>query len=129
MGGAHQRFNFRRFGHILRGDDHIRFPIRLFLGDGMQKRPVLAFGNSSGDFSMLNYAAGNTGHAGMGFLVVADDTEREYGNPNAADMAAKASEQGWTAISMKGDWATIYGEGVQKTSLRADEAQQLDAAA
>ena len=46
------------------------------------KRPVLAFGNSSGDFSMLNYAEGNPDHTGMGFFVVCDDTEREYGKQN-----------------------------------------------
>ena len=28
------------------------------------KRPVLAFGNSSGDYSMLNYAEGNPDHRG-----------------------------------------------------------------
>ncbi len=40
------------------------------------RRPVLAFGNSSGDYSMLNYAEGNPDHTGMGFFVVCDDTER-----------------------------------------------------
>ena len=29
------------------------------------KRPILAFGNSSGDYAMLNYAEGNPDHAGM----------------------------------------------------------------
>ncbi|MBP3902381.1 MAG: peptidoglycan-binding protein, partial [Blautia sp.] len=38
------------------------------------KRPVLAFGNSSGDYSMLNYAEGNPDHTGMGFFIVCDDT-------------------------------------------------------
>ena len=82
------------------------------------KRPVLAFGNSSGDFSMLNYAEGNPSHAGMGFLVVCDDTQREYGSDEkAAGFYEEAEKQGWTAISMANDWATIYGEGVQKTEL------------
>ncbi len=48
------------------------------------KRPVLAFGNSSGDYSMLNYAEGNTEHGGMGFFIVCDDTEREYGSDEKA---------------------------------------------
>ena len=48
------------------------------------KRPILAFGNSSGDYSMLNYAEGNPDHAGMGFFVVCDDTEREYGSDEKA---------------------------------------------
>ena len=82
------------------------------------KRPVLAFGNSSGDYSMLNYAEGNPNHTGMGFLVVCDDTVREYGSDEkAAGFYEEVSKQGWTPISMANDWATIYGEGVQKTEL------------
>ena len=82
------------------------------------KRPVLAFGNSSGDFSMLNYAEGNTKYNGMGFLVVCDDTEREYGNEEKAkEYYDEIEKEGWTAISMADDWATIYGAGVKKTEL------------
>ena len=90
------------------------------------KRPVLAFGNSSGDYSMLNYAEGNPDHPGMGFFVVCDDTEREYGSEEkAAGYCAEAEKQGWTPISMAKDWSTIYGEGVKKTALPgAEEALQ-----
>ena len=85
-------------------------------------RPVLAFGNSSGDFAMLNYAASNDEHRGMGVLIVADDTEREYGDPEkAASMLAEAADAGWTAVSMRDDWSTIYGPGVEKTCLPAEE--------
>ena len=91
------------------------------------KRPVLAFGNSSGDYSMLNYAEGNPNHEGMGFFVVCDDTEREYGSAEkAADFYARAEDQGWTAISMANDWATIYGEGVVKTGLVMTEGMQAE---
>ena len=82
------------------------------------KRPVLAFGNSAGDFSMLNFAEGNPDHPGMGFLVVCDDTVREYGSDEkAADYYAEIEKEGWTAFSMANDWATIYGEGVRRTEL------------
>ncbi|MBR1561110.1 MAG: haloacid dehalogenase-like hydrolase, partial [Clostridia bacterium] len=82
------------------------------------KRPVLAFGNSSGDYSMLNYAEGNPDHVGMGFFVVCDDTVREYGSDEkAAGFYEEVEKQGWTAISMANDWTTIYGEGVRKTAL------------
>ena len=82
------------------------------------RRPVLAFGNSSGDYSMLNYAESNPDHTGMGFFVVCDDTVREYGNDEkAAKFYETVDAQGWTAISMANDWATIYGEDVQKTGL------------
>ena len=96
------------------------------------RRPVLAFGNSSGDYSMLNYAEGNPDHVGMGFFVVCDDTEREYGSAEkAADFYSKVEEEGWTAISMANDWATIYGENVQKTELPGvvEEEEELAEAA
>lgn len=86
------------------------------------RRPVLAFGNSSGDYSMLNYAEGNPEHAGMGFFVVCDDTEREYGNEEkAAEYYNEVKEQQWTAFSMANDWKTIYGDGVKKTALPGAE--------
>ena len=91
------------------------------------RRPVLAFGNSSGDFSMLNYAEGNPNHEGMGFFVVCDDTEREYGSDEkAADFYSEVEKEGWTAISMANDWATIYGDDVQKTQLPGVEEKTED---
>ncbi|MCR5783129.1 MAG: haloacid dehalogenase-like hydrolase [Clostridia bacterium] len=93
------------------------------------KRPVLAFGNSSGDFSMLNYAEGNPDHAGMGFFIVCDDTEREYGSEEkASEFYEEVEKQSWTAISMAKDWKTIYGEGVQKTGLPGTESSLSEAA-
>ena len=89
------------------------------------KKPVLAFGNSSGDFAMLNYTLDNGKYPSASFLVIADDTEREYGNEEkAADMLGKATEAGWTPISMRDDWSTIYGDGVEKTRLIADKEQE-----
>lgn len=77
--------------------------------------PLLAFGNSSGDYAMLNYAEAS---GGMGLLVVADDLVREYGNEkNSAEQYALVTDESWTAFSMANDWATIYGEGVTKTEL------------
>ena len=89
------------------------------------KRPVLAFGNSSGDYSMLNYAEGKPEHVGMGFFVFCDDTEREYGNDEkAAGYYSEVEEQGWTPFSMANDWRTIYGEGVEKTELPGAEEEE-----
>ena len=93
------------------------------------KRPVLAFGNSSGDFSMLNYAEGNPDHTGMGFFVVCDDTEREYGSDEkAAEYYETVEKEGWTGISMADDWKTIYGDNVQKTGLPGAEEELANAA-
>lgn len=83
------------------------------------KRPILAFGNSSGDYSMLNYAKSNPKHKGMGVLVLCDDTEREYGDlERAKEQTETSQKEGWVLFHMcKDDWATIYGEGVKKTAL------------
>ena len=94
------------------------------------KRPVLAFGNSSGDYSMLNYAEGNPDHKGMGIFVVCDDIVREYGSEEkAADFYAEVEKQGWTAFSMADDWLTIYGDGVEKVGLPGAEDEAMPDAA
>ena len=93
------------------------------------KRPILAFGNSSGDYSMLNYAKSNPKHKGMGVLVLCDDTEREYGDlERAKEQTETAQKEGWTLFHMcKDDWATIYGEGVKKTALPGASANTTNA--
>ena len=89
------------------------------------KRPVLAFGNSAGDYSMLNYAEGNNS---MGSFVVCDDVAREYGSDEkAAKYYAEAEKEGWTAFSMANDWKTIYGDGVRKTELPGSDVLELAA--
>ncbi len=95
------------------------------------KRPILAFGNSSGDYAMLNFAQSNPDHKGMGVLVLCDDTTREYGDAErAATQTEEAQKNGWTLFHMSDqDWATIYGEGVTKTGFAAKEGEQLAAAA
>ena len=78
-------------------------------------RPVLAFGNSSSDASMLNYTVQNKRRKAMAFMVLCDDLEREYGNMARADgMRKAAAENGWTPVSMRDDWKTIYGPGVRR---------------
>lgn len=68
-------------------------------------------------------------HVGMGFFVVCDDTEREYGSEEkAAEYYSILESQGWTPFSMAKDWKTIYGEGVQKTELPGTEESLADAA-
>ena len=79
------------------------------------QQPVLAFGNSSGDYSMFRYTLLNNPHKSAVFNVLCDDTEREYGNLDKAEKARTTSEKnGWNTISMKHDWNTIYGDNVQK---------------
>ena len=101
----------------------------IFIEREIGRRPLLAFGNSSGDYAMLNYAQANPEHKGMGLLVLCDDAVREYGDlERAAKQAGEAQEAGWTTFSMANDWETIYGDGVSKTALAADANQMAEAA-
>ena len=79
------------------------------------KQPVLAFGNSGSDFSMAQYALNGNKYKAKAFMLCCDDTERENGNPEkAAKMVKSCEENGFTAISMKDDWKTIYGDNVAR---------------
>lgn len=77
--------------------------------------PVLAFGNSTGDTSMLEYILGNDKYKSKSFYVLCDDNVRENGNLAKAEIIKGiADERGFIPISMKNDWKTIYGEGIEK---------------
>lgn len=78
-------------------------------------QPVLGFGNSLTDASMVNFAQYNPNYKSLGFMLCCDDLEREYGNIAKADkMRADCEKNGWIPISMRDDWKTIYGDGVTK---------------
>ena len=82
------------------------------------KVPVLSFGNSSGDQAMHNYCKGNTKYRTATFMLVADDDIRDHADlEEGARREAKWREAGYTIISMKNDFKTIYGYGVQKTDF------------
>ena len=72
------------------------------------RRPVLAAGNSDGDIHMLKYAAGHPG-LNLSLLVHHDDAEREYAYDGGAEQALElAAKEGWTVVSMKDDWKSIW---------------------
>ena len=80
------------------------------------KQPVLGFGNSSGDTSMLNYTISGNKYKSAAFFVLCDDLERELGNTSKAEKCKTlAEENGWNSISMRNDWKTIYGDNVKRT--------------
>ena len=83
------------------------------------KQPVLAFGNSSGDMAMLTYTLSDNAYPSASFMVLADDDAREYGDAaDAAEDRKEWEDAGYTIFSMKDDFATIYGEGVQKKAVK-----------
>ena len=82
------------------------------------KIPVLSFGNSSGDEAMHNYCMSNKQHRTATFMLVADDNERDHADLNeAAKREEKWRKNGYTVISMKNDFKTIYGYDVQLTDF------------
>jgi len=79
------------------------------------KQPVLAFGNTMSDASMLNYTISGNKYKAVGFMLLCDDLVREYGNLKKADQMLRACRKyGWIPVSMRDDWKTIYGDGVEK---------------
>ena len=81
------------------------------------KRPVLAFGNSGSDTSMMNYAIDDRNpHKAQAYMIVADDSEREWGTQDWTEKSAGYAEKGFIPISMQNDFAVIYPDGVTKAA-------------
>ncbi|MBQ3726052.1 MAG: haloacid dehalogenase-like hydrolase [Selenomonadaceae bacterium] len=78
------------------------------------KQPVLAFGNSTGDSSMINFSLRGNKYRTAAFFVICDDLNREFGNVDKANKCiALADKNGWIKISMRDDFKTIYGDNVK----------------
>ena len=77
------------------------------------RRPAAAFGNSDGDLAMLQYTDSGPGRQLM-VIVRHDDAEREYAYDRDSPVGhldkaiEEAQEKGWTLVSMKNDWKTIF---------------------
>jgi phosphoglycolate phosphatase-like HAD superfamily hydrolase len=78
------------------------------------RRPQGAFGNSTGDQQMLEYAGAGDG-ARLMMLVHHDDAKREYAYGAESKIGtfsdalmAEAKKKGWIVISMRDDWKTIF---------------------
>jgi len=83
--------------------------IETFIG----RRPIAAFGNSDGDQQMLEWTTAGNG-ARFALLVHHDDAEREWAYDRKSSIGKldkawdEAVAKGWTVVSMKDDWATIF---------------------
>jgi hypothetical protein len=79
------------------------------------RMPVLAFGNSTGDFSMATYTLQNEQYGGRAYMLLCDDTERDYGDPEAAESFRKKCDANhFNTVSMKDEFETFYPEGARK---------------
>jgi phosphoserine phosphatase len=106
-----------RLPKVLFIDDKAGKPegINLFIG----KRPLAAFGNSSGDQEMMEYTGAGSGMRLM-MLMLHDDAKREYAYGPAEGLPGtrvgtfplalwnEANQRGWVVISMRKDWQKIF---------------------
>ena len=87
-------------------DDGPEKPVHIWTRTG--RRPILAAGNSNGDIEMLDFAR-HPQVPSLRLLVLHDDGEREYDYTSGAERALnRAEESGWTVVSMRDDWATVF---------------------
>lgn len=78
-------------------------------------KPILSWGNSSGDYPMFHYTNIDNPLPHISFCLLCDDTEREFGNIDKADKCrAACNENGWIPVSMRDEWRTIYGYDVKR---------------
>jgi phosphoserine phosphatase len=96
-------------GQIVRGEHavgglNVRAgkPEHIFAQTG--RLPAFGGGNADVDIEMLEAAK-------FSVLVNHDDEEREFAYTSGAEASlAKAKELGWTVVSMKNDWITVFQE-------------------
>jgi phosphoglycolate phosphatase-like HAD superfamily hydrolase len=87
-------------------DDGPQKPIRIWSRTG--RRPVLAAGNSNGDIPMLEFTH-HQDRPVLRLMVLHDDPQREFEYTSGAEQALdQATASGWTVVSIKNDWGTIF---------------------
>ncbi len=77
------------------------------------RRPIIAFGNSDGDFEMLEWTTAGEGPR-LGVIIHHDDAGREVAYDRKSHIGRldrgldEAGRRGWVLVSMQDDWRTIY---------------------
>ena len=77
------------------------------------RRPIAAFGNSDGDFEMLEWVTSGRG-PGLGLVVHHTDAEREWAYDRESHIGQleraldEAPKRGWVVVDMKHDWRKIF---------------------
>ena len=92
-------------------DDKAGKPVGIhkFIG----RRPIAAFGNSDGDFEMLEWTTSGPGRR-LGLIVRHDDEVREFAYDRASAIGRldraldEAGRRGLVVVSMKTDWRVVF---------------------
>ena len=77
------------------------------------RRPIAAFGNSDGDFQMLEWTTSGKGPR-FGLIVHHTDEKREWAYDRESHIGKldqglnAAPAKGWVVVSMKDDWKTVF---------------------
>ena len=77
------------------------------------RRPIAAFGNSDGDFEMLEWSTAGEG-ARLGVIVHHTDGAREYAYDRDSRIGRlekgldQANDRGWVVVDMKNDWSQVF---------------------
>ena len=77
------------------------------------RRPIMAFGNSDGDFQMLEWTTAGSGPR-FGLIVHHTDAEREWAYDRTSHIGQlargldEAPKRGWIVADMRKDWRAIY---------------------
>jgi hypothetical protein len=77
------------------------------------RRPTIAFGNSDGDFEMLEWTTSAKGPR-LGVIVHHTDTDREWAYDRDSHIGQlvrgldEGPKRGWVIVDMKQDWKAIY---------------------
>jgi len=107
--GLHYRDGDRRFvckDRMEFHDDGPEKPVRFWSRVG--RRPILTVGNANGDIPLLRFTGGE-GLPALRLLVDHDDVTREFAYTVGAELAlSHAGAEGWTLISMRDDWDTVF---------------------
>jgi phosphoserine phosphatase len=83
------------------------------------RRPILAFGNSDGDFEMLEYATTGAGPS-LGLILHHTDAAREWAYDRESHIGKlnrgldEAAARGWILVDMAADWSRVYTGGTAK---------------
>lgn len=92
-------------------DDKAGKPVAIHRQIG--RRPLMAFGNSDGDFEMLEWTTSGPGSR-FGLLVHHTDAVREWAYDRASHIGRldraleEARSRGWIVVDIKSDWRQIF---------------------
>jgi hypothetical protein len=92
-------------------DDKAAKPVAI--NSHIGRRPIAAFGNSDGDFQMLEWTTSGE-RTRLGVFIHHTDGEREWAYDRDSHIGQldrgldEARARGWTVVSMKDDWRTIF---------------------